>query len=394
MIQNVAELELAVRELSQKKVIAFDTEFIRETTFFPQLEIIQLATEDQVWILDVQAFKKDLRSLQPLVEIMRNPNILKVIHAAQADQECLYTTFQCVATSTLDTALAASLCGYGDQQGLGNLLKSVLGIQLKKGHARTNWAVRPLPAQLIEYAEADVRHLVELGEKLLEQLDQLGRRQWALDLSTKWEDVSIYDPAPEVIAAKVDARGSLDSRGFGSLIELVRWREGRVKQLNRPRKWIADDGILLNLAQVHPKDLEHLKAFRGLQAGEIQKSGETILEAIWRGRENPVERTNGSVAGEIGKPPSARESQVLALVQCYVGILADQNKVAVRHLAMSQQLLQLIRTPVASAKEWVERGLLSPSAGQLIGQDLLDFLHGRKSLILHQGREVRIHSQS
>ncbi len=396
LIQTPSDLRSLVDILSKENIIAFDTEFIRETTFFPQLEIIQVATASDAWIVDVQAFRKDVEGLKPFLDVLRDPGILKILHAAQADQECLFTAFGCIASPTLDTAIAASLCGYGDQQGLGNLLKSVLDVQLKKGHARTNWAVRPLPEQLVEYALDDVRYLVAMGQALIKELDELKRRDWAMELTAKWEDVAMYDPAPETLAAKIDGRASLDPKEFSALIELVRWREARVKQLNRPRKWIADDGILLNLAQVSPRDMEHLKAFRGIQVGEIQKSGEAILDAIRSGKENPIphptsRRKATPAEREMTRPPSARESQALSLLQCYIGILADQHRVAVRHIVMSQQLLPLMRTStVESAVEWMNQGLLSRWAGELIGQEILEFLRGEKALTLDRVKGVKV----
>ena len=126
---------------------------------------------------------------------------------------------------TLDTAVAASLCGYGDGVGLGKLLKSVLDVTVTKGHARTNWSVRPLPEQLSEYAHADVTHLVELGKILLKQLEESGRKAWALELSAKWEDKSLYQTDVESLTQKLARGGRLDKRGYVALLELVKWRE-------------------------------------------------------------------------------------------------------------------------------------------------------------------------
>src|SRR4051812_44168405 len=218
MLSTERELRELAEELKGQSIIAFDTEFIRESTFFPIVEIIQVATRDKTWLVDAQAFKKGYRpgpnggydsGLDPLLEVFKDPNILKIVHAAQGDQECLYTSFGVVASPTLDTAVAASLCGYGDGIGLGKLLKSVLDVVVTKGHARTNWSVRPLPEQLLEYAHADVIYLVELGKKLLDHLDQAGRRNWALELSAKWEDTSLYQTDISGITQKLARGGRL-----------------------------------------------------------------------------------------------------------------------------------------------------------------------------------------
>ena len=109
------------------------------------------------------------------------------------------------------------LCGYGDNVGLGRLLKSVLSVEIKKGHARTNWSVRPLPSQLIEYAHADVEHLVRLGKTLLDKLDTIGRRAWAYELSSKFEDKALYDPTPETMADRLAKGGRLDRKDHAAL---------------------------------------------------------------------------------------------------------------------------------------------------------------------------------
>ena len=374
--------ELAAR-LRQEKIVALDTEFIRETTFFPTVEIVQVATRDTSWLIDAQAFKKrgakGREELEPFLAILRDPQILKILHAAQGDQECFYTAFGTLASPSLDTAVAASLCGYGDSVGLGNLLKSVLGVQLKKGHARTNWSVRPLPDQLLEYAHADVAHLVELAEALMAELSDQSRRDWALELSSKWEKPEVYDVPADELALRLGVGGKLDPVAFSALTEPMRWREQRVRQLNLPRKWVADDAVLVDLARVRPKDVEHLGAFRGLNKGELKHSGEHILKVLRQAEEDGGKKL--PPRGPRQEQPSASELQVLDLLKCYVGILADQHKIAVRHLATAHQLLDLVRhSRVTDPQEWVNREILTLPSAELVGQEILDFLNGRRAL--------------
>jgi ribonuclease D len=384
------QISALAAELARESIIAFDTEFIRESTFYPVVEVIQVATAKKSWLVDAQAFRgsaEKKKGLEPLLEIFRNKSILKIVHAAQGDQECLFTAFGTIATPSLDTAVAASFCGYGDGVGLGNLLKSLLGVNLKKGHARTNWGVRPLPAQLLEYAHLDVIHLVEAGEKLLTELDKLGRRAWAMELTARFEDSSLYEPEPDLLTAKLARGGKVDAKGFAVLRELMRWREGRVRQLNLPRRWVADDQVLMDLAQVRPKDAAHLGAFRGLGKGEIKHSSEQILAAIRLGLEqaSQVEMPERN-RSEI---PSDDEKRVIDLLQCYVGILADQHQIAVKHVATSGQLLPLLRARERTVEEWVTEGLLSEGAARLMGPEIRDFLMGRRALSV-SGRRVKV----
>ena len=169
LVSTAEEIQKIALALKGQPLIALDTEFIRESTFYPIVEIIQVATAEEAWLIDAKAFKKNFRpgpmggfdpAINPLLEILRDSKILKIFHAAQGDQECFYTSFGIVASPSIDTAVAGSLLGYGDGVGLGKLLKTVLDVTIKKGHARTNWGVRPLPRQLSEYALADVEYLV------------------------------------------------------------------------------------------------------------------------------------------------------------------------------------------------------------------------------------------
>ena len=386
-LKTPAEIVELAKALSNHSIISFDTEFIRENTFYPSVELIQVATRDESWLVDAQAFRgKNAEGLRPLLDVFENPKILKILHAAQGDQECLYTSYKVVAKPSFDTAVGAALCGYGDGIGLGNLLKALLNVNLKKGHARTNWAARPLPAQLIEYAHADVEFLVQAGEELLKKLDGAGRRAWALELSAKWEEPSLYQPDPEGLTHKLAKNGRMDARTYATLLELMRWREERVRALNLPRRWVADDQVLLDLANVKPKDLAHLSAFRGLNKGEMKASGEKILEAIRKGAETKEGKGPETVRVDH---PSGEESQTLDLMKTYLGILADRERIAVKHLMTMGQLLPLLRDKASSPDEWVQKKLLSADAARLVGGELHALLQGKRALSI-DGRKIKI----
>jgi ribonuclease D len=395
LLSTADEISELARVLENHSIIAFDTEFIRESTFFPIVEIIQVATDSESWLVDAQAFKRGYKSgdpdafdpgLTPLLKIFANKNILKVVHAAQGDQECIYTSFGTVASPTIDTAVAASLCGYGDGIGLGKLLKMILNVSLAKGHARTNWSVRPLPEQLVAYAHADVEHLVELGSTLLGHLDQMGRKSWALELSAKWENAALYQADIEGLTQKLARGGRLDKKGYSALLGLVKWREERVRQLNLPRRWVADDHVLLDLAHVRPKDLAHLSTFRGLNKGELKNSGEAILAAM-----NAHGESEDIVMPKMPKPsiPSQEEAQVLDLLRCFVGILADQHKIAAKHLMTAAQLLPLLRTSVEKPEDLSRAGILSEDAARLIGEELIAMIQGKRALVV-RGSQIEI----
>lgn len=364
-------------------MIALDTEFIRETTFFPIIALIQVATETESWLVDPLAFRGE--EMKPLLDVFTNPNIVKVLHAAQADQECLYTTYGVVASPSFDTSAAASLCGYGESVGLLKLVKEALGVQLQKGHARTDWTVRPMPEQLAKYAHSDVQYLIPLARKMIGQLEQKNRKQWAFELSAKHEDKRLYEPNPEGLTRKLSKSGKLDRRGVATLKELIGWREKRVRELDVPRRRVADDEILVALAATRPKDMNHLSAFRGLNPGELRKSGEHILAAIKRGMAVPENELP-----DISRPdlPTDSESRAIELIQCFLKIEAEDMQISPRHLITGDDILPLLRGNHKSVDEMVKAGVLSAGAGHLIGEELLAMLQGQRSLSIKNGRVV------
>jgi len=394
VIDTPQKLDHVAKQLSCAGVIAFDTEFIRESTFFPIVEIIQVATEADAWIVDVRAFadpkrlagqKKTPDALRPLMDVFADKRVLKVGHALQGDQECLLTSFGVIASPGIDTAVAASLCGYGDGIGLGNLLNAALEVSIKKGNARTDWSARPLPPQLVEYALADVTYLVVLWKKLEVEISRLERRDWAFELAARFEDPAVYEPSAEVIAGRLSSGGRLDRKAYTALLGLVRWREERSRQLNLPRRWIADDHVLTDIARVRPKDIQHLGSFRGINKGEIKASGQMLLDVL-REAEKPGSAALQPPREKREKPPGDGESQSMELLKCYVNILAGHHKIAARHLLLSEQLLPIIRSQAQTAEDLVCEGLMSARAGGLIGGEIVDLLRGRRALSVSGGR--------
>jgi ribonuclease D len=383
LISQATELAKVAEALKKADMIAVDTEFIRETSFFPKLEILQIATREESWVIDARAPRP---ALDPVLRELQNPASLKIFHAAQGDQECLYTAWGVIAKPSFDTSVAASLCGYGEGVGLAALLKNVLNVKIPKGHARTHWGARPLPQELIDYAHMDVEFLVVLAESLLAELDKLGRRKWALELSSKFENPGLYESNPRGIAERLYQSGRIDSRDFPVLLELVTWRETRTRELNVPRRWLADDRVLMDIAHVKPRDVSHLKSFRGLNRGEINQHGEALIARIRRAQDTKVELPP---APERTKPATASESRVMDLLRCYVGILADEKSISVRHLVTSDSLLDLVRMRVADPREWVEKEILTQGACDLVGAEIQDFLHGKRTLAVVEG-QVRV----
>ncbi|PIR26775.1 MAG: hypothetical protein COX62_01475 [Deltaproteobacteria bacterium CG_4_10_14_0_2_um_filter_43_8] len=382
-IDTAEELKKISKELSAEKIIALDTEFIRESTFFPHIALVQVASASKAWIIDVVKLTKD--ELAPLFKVFQDQNILKVLHAAQADQECLYNSFGVIASPSFDTAEAASLVGLGSNKSLQSLLEDVLHVKIQKGHARSNWLERPLPQRLQEYALADVDHLVALAQKLISKLEKLDRYQQALVLSQKWENYELFISNPTKIAERLAKSGKVDQRGFALLTELIAWRENQAISHNIPRKRVADDGTLLDVARTKPKTIKQLGLLRGLQKQFLRKEGEILLGII--------ETAEHLAKADLPTLPerkrnAEKNSQLADIISCAVKLLAKRHRIASQHLISKEAIDELSGIKNPNLKILLSKKILSPENAKLIGEDLLSLLSGKTVLMIDKGKAV------
>lgn len=370
LLSTASEVVAAAEVLREETVIGVDTEFIRETSFFPRIALIQVANASQTWLFDPTVLSKE--DLKPLLDIFTSPQILKTFHASHADQECLFWSYGVLAAPVLDTSVAAGLCGMGDSIGLQKLLREMLGVHVPKGRARAKWLARPLSSDLLHYAVEDVIHLVKLAEKLRKKLTATGRWDWALEESVV--DSKVFDISPDEMAHKI-SKGAHLEREQPILAELIHWREKRARDANLPRGWIADNEILISIARVQPKSIDELKTFRGLHAKEIDRSGALILEAIERGKLLMADR----------KPEPRVElprvdSHAADLIQTYISFLASELQIMPRYLMNAHQATQILYHLEKSKEEWIGLEILSPQAAKLIGDDLTALFSGTRAL--------------
>lgn len=383
MIDSPDRLEAVAEKLSEAQEIAFDTEFLRERTYFPQLGLIQIADAKEAWLVDPLALSE--REMDPLLDVLTDPDILKIAHSAEQDQECLAHDYGITARPLFDTSIGAALTGMGDQIGLAPLLRKMVGVDLPKGHTRTNWLKRPLQDAMAEYAALDVYYLVDVGRRLLRDLEKRGRKQWALGLSAQLADPKRYEANGAGPARKLASGSRLSAREYAVLKELSAWREERVRKSDIPRRWLAEDSTLMQLTRAQPKDVEHLADFRGLGARVRDYGGEKILEAIARGRDVPE--------AELEEPPqkpepTPRESAALVVFKSFLTFLARENDVPLRYLMDGDTPLHLLRGRFESLDDLRASGLLSDGAIEVLGEEMLAILSGRRALKIENGTAV------
>jgi ribonuclease D len=220
-IDTSAALTVVCAQLRGNPWLILDTEFLREKTYYPKLCLLQVATPDLIACIDPLA----LEDLTPLLDVIYDEGIMKVLHAARQDMEIFFHLRNALPAPVFDTQIAALLLGYPDQIGYGNLVKETLGIELDKLHSRTDWSRRPLSDEQIRYAAEDVFYLAQVYRHLVEKLTGLGRLDWLSEDFARLTQVELYSNDPEQAWLKVRGSNRLRGPSLAVLQALAQWRE-------------------------------------------------------------------------------------------------------------------------------------------------------------------------
>lgn len=379
-IDTVEKLAPVARHLKAQSLIAFDTEFLWERTYSPRLGLIQVADSESAWVVDPLAIPAE--RMRPLVDVLVSPDTLKVAHAVDQDQICLHRNYGIVAEPVMDTAVAAALTGMGEQIGLSNLLSKLLRIGLNKGYSRTNWLKRPLPAEMLKYAADDVAHLCKAARLLLEKLRGLNREDWALELSAKSGDFARAQYEPDSLARKLAEGRRLDTVTYRVLRELIAWREREAGHLDIPRRWLAEDKVLVKLATARPATAEQLADFRGLGVSNKPRSAARVLKAIKAGLNSP---SDGYTRPKRLRSPTPKESAAAVVLRCFLNALAAENHIPARLLVDNGEMVELLRGKFDNVAALRESGILEQRVVDLIGDDLVAILNGQRGLRIVDG---------
>jgi ribonuclease D len=285
-IDTPEQLNALCEQLRRHDWLTLDTEFLREKTYRPRLCLLQVANPEVIACIDPLA----LEDLTSLLDVLYDPAITKVLHAAHQDLEIFFDLRGELPGPIFDTQIAATLLGHGDQIGYGNLVKAELGIELEKAHARADWCHRPLEAAQLDYAADDVRHLREVYLRQRAQLAELGREQWLQADFDELASPARYRNPPEEAWHRVKGSNRLKGVQLAILQALAAWREVQAQQSNRPRRWILKDEVLLDMAKQMPQTLDRLRRIRGLEDGTVQRHGNALLKLIAEGKQLPREQ--------------------------------------------------------------------------------------------------------
>lgn len=355
-----------------------DTEFLRETTYWPKLCLLQAATVDEAVLIDPLAPGLDL---SPFFELLSNEAIRKVFHAARQDIEIFVKLTGKVPLNIFDTQIAASVCGFGDSVSYDNLVRSITGVELDKSSRFTDWSDRPLTEKQKVYALADVTHLRDVYKALLKQVDDNGRWDWVEDELAVLESIHTYVVQPEHAWERLKAKLT-KPRDVAALKAIAAWREKRAQDGDQPRSRVLKDDALIELAMQRPQTPEAFDKLRAVQRGYGRSSAAAEIIAL-------IKDVEVLPKGELPKLPEryrgpSPKGAVGDLVRVLLKAVAEEHGVASRIIATSDDIDALVlddEADVPALKGWRRK---------LFGDKALAIKHGKLGLAALNGEVIEI----
>ncbi len=377
-ITSTEALAAACARLSRHDFITVDTEFLRETTFWPKLCVIQAASPDEAIIIDALAPDIDLR---PFFELMANPSVTKVFHAARQDIEIVWHRAGLIPHPVFDTQVAAMVLGYGDSISYDQLVQRVCGHALDKSSRFTDWSRRPLSQAQLTYAIADVTHLRDIYLALLTDLDARGRGEWVGEEMHVLTSPATYRQDPDSAWERLKSRVR-KPRELAVLVEVAAWREREAQSRDQPRGRIIKDEVIGEIALQAPQTPEKLAELRSLPKGfERSRYGEAVLEAVKRGLERDPKTLPRL---ERDRPLPNGANATVELLKVLLRMTAEQNAVAAKVIATTEDLERIAvsdEAPVPALSGWRR---------ELFGERALALKAGRLALAVERGRVVAV----
>lgn len=365
-IDTESDLITFCQTIADTTWMTVDTEFLREKTYSPQLCLIQVATDDHIACIDPLA----LSNLDPILELIYKPEIAVVFHAARQDLELFYMIRGELPTNIFDTQLAATVLGYGDQIGYGNLVKQCVDVDLDKAHSRTDWTKRPLDPAQIDYAADDVRYLRDVYKILTQQLADKNRVHWLDEDFAILSSIDTYKADLDSIWRKVKGFGRLKGVQLAILQRLAAWREQRAIKSNRPRRWILKDDVLLDLAKLAPDTIDKFSMIRGLEANSIGRHGEALLAEIKHAKSSdkdlwPILKKT--------KPLSQQQGAIVDALMALVRKFCDEQSIAPVAVCSRKEIERMVAGEV-------DLPILQGWRNEIVGHHLKNFLDGKLSI--------------
>ena len=375
LVTDTQTLTALCERLSKADFVTVDTEFMRESTYYPDLCLVQVASSDEAAAVDPKAPGIDLA---PLLKLLVEDEVLKVFHAGGQDLEIIYNLTGKTPAPLFDTQIAAMALGLGEQIGYTNLVAAYSGVQIDKGARFTDWARRPLNDRQLDYAVGDVTHLAALFPKMVDKLRRTGRGDWLDEEMARACDPATYANDPE----KAWTRLRLPSRKpdvLGRLKALARWRELEAQDKDVPRGRIVKDETLGDLAGSPPRSQADLAKVRGLSAAWASNAiGDRLICALQAAEPLPADELP---AREAQRPGLSSEGALIAdLLKLLLKIRSKETGVAPKLIVRGDDLDAL----AAGVRDGLP--VLDSWRRDLFGDDALALVEGRLGFVVKDGR--------
>jgi ribonuclease D len=376
-ITTTADLAAACERLTENPYVTVDTEFLRETTYYPILCVVQLASPDEAVVIDALAKGIDLA---PFFDLMANEKVTKVFHAARQDIEIVWHRARLIPHPIFDTQVAAMVLGHGDSISYDQLVHRITGDALDKSHRFTDWTRRPLSAAQIAYAVSDVTHLRDVYLALAAELNKRGRIDWVQAEMDVLTSPSTYRMEPEDAWQRLKTRVR-KPKELAVLIEVAAWREREAQARDVPRQRVLKDDVIADIAIQAPTTVERLGGLRSLPKGfERSKWGEAILAAVQRG----LAREQKSLPRQSRVHAAPNGAATVELLKVLLRMTAERHGVAAKVIATVDDLDRIVAddgADVPALKGWRR---------EMFGEKALAIKRGELALAIEKGRVVAI----
>lgn len=375
LIANTSELAAACERLAAHPFVTVDTEFMRETTFYSKLCLIQMASPEEGLLIDPLAEGIDLA---PFMALMTNEAVVKVFHSARQDVEIVWNMGRVIPTPLFDTQVAAMVCGYGDSVSYEQLANDIAKARIDKSSRFTDWSRRPLSEAQLAYALSDVTHLIPIYEELARQLEKTGRTGWLAEEMDVLTSPATYENDPALAWRRLAGRVR-KAREMAVLIEVCAWREREAQKRDVPRNRVLKDDALVDLAISQPRDVEALGRLRSIPNGfERSRPASDILAAVEAG----LARDPASVEMPERSRGRAGAGATVDLLKVLLKAVCEKEGVAPKIVATVDDLEAIAENDEADV------GALRGWRRELFGEAALALKNGRLSLAMERGAVV------
>lgn len=370
VVETAADFADCLAHLDTCPGLAFDTEFVGELSYRPELCLVQVATVERLYVIDPYA----VGPMDPFWELIADPNRKSVVHAGREEiRMCRYGIGR-PPGELIDVQVAAGLIGLTYPIGYAGLVQDVLGYRINKGETLTDWRRRPLTDAQLHYAFDDVRYLLPAWKRISDTLTRLQRKPWAAEefATVVKRALNDEDPATEKWR-KVKGLGGLDRRALSVAREIVAWRDRTAERQNRPSRSVVRDDLVAELARRQPKSLDEVNAVRGIPKGESPN----VLDAVRTALALPPEHWPELADREYDPPNLAVLTQLLNVV---LTDFASTNRIAPNLIATVSDIRAIIRSRQAKEDVPEDCGFARGWRRDAVLPHLLDVLDGKRAI--------------